>query len=302
MSGSVSGPVGGPAVGPAVGSSVEGMLEVFDVRPGTDHVYTGTSDGGNRRVVDGSQLLGQAIVAASKELPDHRVRSAHAVFARAVDDERPVRFDVDVAHRGRTFAAATVTVSQGDRRCATVDTLLDVPGGDVVRHAAALPPVGTPDDAVPFDMPMVGRELRLVGLSDPNDPDEVGPPVLDAWLRYRPIPGRDDLARALVAHYTGHLSISTTLRPHAGVGTAQAHEGLSTAVMTITVAFHDPVAWDDWLLYHHESTQVGGGMSYVRGQVFTGEGALIASFTQEGMIRRFADDPVVASLPVAARL
>ncbi len=283
-------------------SSVDGMLRVFDVEPDGDGRYSGTSDGGNRRVVDGSQLLAQAIVAASKELPDHRVHSAHAVFTRAVDDERAVRFDVDVTHRGRTFAGALVTVSQGDRRCATVDLLLDTPGDDVIRHSDVLPPVGHPDEAVPYDMPMVGRELRMVGVDDPNDPDEVGPPVLDAWLRYRPVPSRPDLARALVAHFTGHLSISTTMRPHRGVGTAMSHHHLSTAVMSITVSFHDPVSWDGWLLYHHESTQVGGGMSYVRGQIFTEEGALLASFVQEGMIRWFADDASARTMPTVARL
>ena len=251
--------------GRAGGSSVERMLAVFDVEPEGGGRYTGTSDGGNRSVVDGSQLLGQAIVAASKELPDHRVQSAHAVFTRTVDDVRPVRFDVDVTHRGRTFAGAVVTVGQGDRRCATVALLLDTPADDVIRHSAVLPPVGHPDEAVPYDMPMVGRELRLVGVDDPNDPDDVGPPVLDAWLRYRAVPVRSDLARALVAHFTGHLSISTAMRPHRGMGTALSHHHLSTAVMSITVSFHDPVSWDGWLLYHHESTQVGGGMSYVRG-------------------------------------
>jgi acyl-CoA thioesterase II len=287
---------------PDGGSSVDGMLEVFDVTPDGDQLYVGTSDGGNRRVVDGSQLLAQSVVAASKEFPDHRVRSAHAVFTRAVDSEGPVGFDVDVVHRGRSFAGALITVTQAGRRCATVDLLLDTPTADVIRHAASPPPIGSPADAIPYDMPLEGRELRLVGMSDPNDPDEVGPPVLDAWLRYRPVPDRDDLAKALIAHFTGHLSISTTMRPHRGVGTALAHKGVSTAVMSITVTFHDPVAWDGWLLYHHESTQVGGGMSYVRGQVFTEEGALLASFTQEGMIRDFGDDPVPRTLAADARL
>jgi len=287
---------------PEAGSSVEGMLEVFDVVPDGAHRYVGTSDGGNRRVVDGSQLLAQAVVAASKELPDHQVRSAHAMFTRAVDSEGQVVFDLDVVHRGRTFAGALVAVGQGGRRCASVDLLLDTPTPDVIRHAAALPPVGSPDDATPYDMPLEGRELRMVGTRDPNDPDEVGPPILDAWLRYRPVPTRDDLCRALIAHFTGHLSISTTMRPHRGVGTALAHERLSTAVMSISITFHDPVEWDGWLLYHHESTQVGGGMSYVRGQVFTEQGALLASFAQEGMIRAFGDDPVPRGLPADARL
>jgi len=290
---------GGPQ---AAGSSVEAMLEVFDVHGVGDHRYVGTSDAGARRVVDGSQLVAQAVVAASKELPDHRVRSAHAVFTRAVDDERSVWFDVDVTHRGRTFGGAVITVGQGGRRCAAVAVLLDTPTGDVIRHAAEPPDVVPPAGAVRYDMPMVGRELRLVGTDDPNDPDEVGPPVLDAWLRYHPVPTRDDLARALIAHFTGHLSISTTMRPHRGVGTALAHERVSTAVMSLTVTFHDPVAWDGWLLYHHESTRAGGGMSYVRGQVFTEGGTLLASFCQEGMIRSFGDDPAAGRLPAAARL
>jgi acyl-CoA thioesterase II len=287
---------------PTVESTLDGMLQVFDVRPDGEGRYAGTSDGGARRVVDGSQLLGQAIVAASKELPDHTVRSAHAVFTRAADDERALWFEVDVTHRGRTVAGALVAVGQGDRRCATVSLLLDTPTADVVRRAAPMPAVGGPADALPFDMPLPGRELRLVDLADPNDPDEVGPPVLDAWLHYDRVPDRPDLARALVAHFTGHLSVSTTFRAHPGVGTAQAHRTLSTAVMTITVAFHDPVTWDGWLLYHHESVQVGGGMSLVRGQIFTEQGTLVASFSQEALIRPFESGSATLTLPVEARL
>src|SRR5665213_2427302 len=72
--------------------------------------------------------------------------------------------------------------------------------------------------------------------------------------------------------------------------------------MSITVTFHEPVAWDGWLLYHHESTQVGAGMSFVRGQVFTEEGVLLASFSQEGMIRGFGSDPDARAVPADARL
>jgi acyl-CoA thioesterase len=55
--------------------------------------------------------------------------------------------------------------------------------------------------------------------------------------------------------------------------------------MTITVSFHEPFAWDGWILYSHDSTQVGAGMSYVRGAVHTEQGELIASFAQDAMIR-----------------
>lgn len=51
------------------------------------------------------------------------------------------------------------------------------------------------------------------------------------------------------------------------------------------MSFHEPVGWSDWLLYTHDSTQAGAGMSYVRSTVHTETGELIASFTQEALIR-----------------
>ncbi len=286
----------------SVPSTLEGMLAIFDVEPVGEHRYRGTSDGGSRSVVDGSQLLAQAIVAVSISLPRHLVRTAHAFFVRAVDAERPLEFAVDVLHEGRTFASAVVTVSQGGRRCASVTVLSDVAHPDVIAHEHPMPVVGAPADAIPCHMPMDGRDLRLVGIEDPNDPEETGPPIIDAWLHYEPVPTRADLAKALIAHFTGHLAISTTMRSHQGLGTAMAHDTVSTGVMSISITFHEPVAWDGWLLYHHESTQVGGGMSYVRGQVFTEQGALLASFSQDGMIRAFVADSTDAARPVSARL
>ncbi len=114
-------------------SSLSRMLDIFDVEPIGDSQFTGVSDGGGRRVVDGSQLLAQAIVACSKTFPNHTARSAHAVFLRVVDDERPLQFNVDVIHEGRTFAGAVVSILQGGPRCASVTVLMDVEQPDVIQ-------------------------------------------------------------------------------------------------------------------------------------------------------------------------
>ena len=268
--------------------SVAGLLELFDARPDGDDRFiadTGIAAEDERQVVEGTQVLAQVIVAVAKRFPEKSVRSAHAVFARAVLVGPPVEFDIDVVAEGRSTATAVVSVSQNGRRTITVTTLLDVPSDDVIRHQLARPEVAAPADANDGSMPMAGRQLRLVDVVDVNSPDEVGPPELYAWLHYDPIPTRDDLAKALIAYFTGHLGISTTMRAHEGIGTAQSHLTVSTAPMTVTVSFHEPVSWTGWLLYTHESTQVGAGMSYVRGAVHTQEGELIASFGQEALIR-----------------
>ena len=268
--------------------SVAGLLDLFDAQPdGTDRFAADTGIAGQdgRQVVEGTQVLAQAIVAVAKRFPDKSVRSAHAVFSRAVTVGPPVDLVLDVIAEGRSTATAIVAVHQGGRRCLSITVLADVPTGDVIRHHLPRPDVGAPADAHFSEMPMTGRELRVVDVVDVNSPDEVGPPELYAWLHYDPIPSRDDLAKALLAYFTGHLGISTTMRPHEGIGTSQAHLTVSTAPMTISVAFHEPVRWEGWLLYSHESTQVGAGMSYVRGAVHSEEGELLASFAQEGLIR-----------------
>lgn len=287
----------------AVQWALTDLLDLFDARPDGDGRFvadTGLAGIDERQVVEGTQVLAQAIVAVAKRFPDKSVRSAHAVFARAVVVGGPVEFDIDIVHEGRSTATVTVSAVQNGRRCVTVTVLADVPSPDVIRHQLPRPDVAGPGDANLSPMPMTGRELRLVDVIDVNSPDEVGPPELYAWLNYDPIPAREDLAKALIAYFTGHLGISTTMRAHAGIGTSQSHLTVSTAPMTVTVSFHDPVAWTGWLLYSHESTQVGGGMSYVRGSVHTEEGRLIASFTQEALIRPLRQTDT--SIAVEARL
>jgi acyl-CoA thioesterase-2 len=269
--------------------SVEGLLDLFDVQPDGENRFiaqTGLAGDDERQVVEGTQVVAQVIVAVAKRFPDKSVRSVHAVFARAVMvGAGPLELEIDVVSEGRSTATAIVAAKQNGKRCITMTVLADVPTDDVIRHHMPRPEVAGPAEANNAEMPMVGRELRLVDVVDVNSPDEVGPPELYAWLHYDPIPTRDDLAKALIAYFTGHLGISTTMRAHQGIGTAQSHLTVSTAPMTITVSFHEPVRWDGWILYTHESTQVGAGMSYVRGAVHTEAGELLASFAQDALIR-----------------
>jgi acyl-CoA thioesterase II len=308
-------------------SALERMIAIFDVEPAGPGLvrFSGDSDGGGRPVVDGSQILAQSLVAASKALPGRTLRHAHALFVCAADPAKPLEFTVTPVRAGRSFASAMVTVRQGDRTCTTGTVLLDYPQPDVIRHdrwpgprppaPAPRPPPHSPftfppsparltgpEAAHPADLPMRGRQVRIEGVREHNSPDEVGPPVMDAWLHYDTLPRRDDLRRALLAHFTGHLSVSTTMRAHPGIGTSQAHHTVSTAVMAIGVSFHDSVRWDGWIRYHHESTYAGAGMSYVRGQVLTGEGRLVMSFTQDAMIRAMEPGGPATSVPAGSRL
>ena len=75
------------------------------------------------------------------------------------------------------------------------------------------------------------------------------------------------------------------MRPHAGVGQAQAHVSVATGVVSHTLTFHEPCSAGAWLLLAQHSPHAGGGRSYGRADVFREDGTLVASFVQDGMIR-----------------
>lgn len=271
------------------------LIDVLDVRPDGDCRYVSVARDDHRRpVVEGSQMLGQAIVAAGRHAPGRRVASAHMVFLRAADARRPLAVELEELSAGRTFTGLTARVCQDGRVCASGTLLLGVPSVDVIRHEAAAPDTAGPYDSEPYDMSVTGRDLRIVDGAYTGDPAApVGPPTLDAWVRFRTVPFDPCLHAALLAQFTGHLSIAAALRPHAGIGQDQAHRTISTAINAIGISFHADVHADRWMLYRHRSTFAGDGMTHAECRVHDESGSLLASFTVDAMVRPFAPGTAV---------
>lgn len=270
------------------------LLRVLDVQPDGGGRFVGaTHHDGGRAVVEGSQLLAQALVAGGRLAPGRRCVSGHLVLARPADPAVPLAFEVEELAHGRTKTNLLVDVRQEARRCATALLLLDVTAPDVLRHAAPAPPCPGPADSPPFDMRVTGRDVRIVDAAYTGDPAApIGPPVIDAWVRYRDVPDDPYLHAALLAQFTGHLSIAAAMRPHAGIGERDAHHTLSTGVNAIALSLHADVRADRWMRYHHHSTFAGDGMTHSECRVYDEPGALLASFSVDAMVRRFADGRV----------
>jgi acyl-CoA thioesterase len=277
------------------------LVDVMDVRPTDEGLgFFGVPRSDERRpVVEGSQMLGQAIVAGSRHAAGRRLMSASMIMLRAADARQPLRFELVELSSGRTFAALSAQVLQGERLCAAGTLLLDTPSDDVIRHAAAAPDVPGPYECPPYDMGVTGRDIRVVDGAYSNDPDEPsGPPTLDAWVRFRHVPDDPALHAGLLAQFTGHMSIAAALRPHEGVSQDQAHHTLSMAINSISLSLYGPVKVDDWLLYHHHSTFAGAGTTHAENRVYDLDGALVASFSVDAMVRPL---PSGAKGPMDAR-
>jgi len=267
------------------------LVDILDVRPEGNGCFSSVARAdADRPVVEGSQMLGQAIVAASRQAPGRRAVSASMVFLRVADAARPLTLCLDPLSRGRTFTTSAVSVLQDGRVRATGTVLLGETAPDVIRHAAPPPPAPGPDGSEPYDMGVTGRDVRIVDGAYTGDPDApVGPPVLDAWVRFADLPEDPALHVGLLAQFTGHLPIAAALRPHAGIGQDAAHRTLSTAINAIALSVHAEVHADRWMRYHHHSTFAGDGMTHAECRVYDEPGALLASFAVDAMVRPFAD-------------
>jgi acyl-CoA thioesterase II len=272
---------------PAWGDAAE-LVRLMDVESLGDRSFLGPAYGDTpRNVVEGGQLLGEAIVAASKSVPGQRVTSASMIFSKAASFDAPVDLDVDVLRGGRTFSTVEVRATQdGSFRSAAL-LLMNATTPSVIDYSAPMPDVPGPEDAVPFDFGVTGRDIRVVdGAYDP-DPDRVGPAELYIWIRFKDAPAEPYLHAALVAQPTTHWTIAAAMRPHKGFGESMAHVSLSTGVMKTTIAFHDDVDVTDWLLYANPAIYAGQGLAQGEGRVYTQEGRLVASYSAQVMIRAF---------------
>jgi len=263
------------------------LVQLLDVMPVATLSYVGTPRvRPGRAVAEGSQTLAQAIVAAMKHVPDRRVVSAHMAFCRPVDANLPLEFVIEEHAVHRTMATLGLRVTQTSKTCAAGTVLLDAGADDVMRHAAAHPDTPRPYGCESWDASMTGRDIRLAGGANQALAVSVGPPTLDAWVRFGAAPDLQYLHTALAIHFMGRLSISAAMRPHEQVALSAAHRTLSTAVNAISVTFHADVRADRWLLYRHHSTFAGDGMTHSECRVYTETGDLVASFTVDAMVRR----------------
>ncbi|WP_280259333.1 acyl-CoA thioesterase [Nocardia abscessus] len=240
-------------------------------------------EGSNQRLphqrLFGGQLLGQFVRAASLIRPDKSVKSLHVLFVREGKSDVPLHYTVEPEHDGRSFATLTMTARQRGRTIATcMASLHSAEDGREHQSARAAVPMPGPQSRVHLDL--LPWETRSV--TDLDDP-AAQPAEYELWMR---TPGAGNvLGPALIAYATDLNVVGTALRPldgfdHRGNGTA-----FTSAPTSHTVWFHRPFDTEDWLLLRHFGTVIAHGRCFGRGDVLTADGALVASFAQEALLR-----------------
>ncbi|MCG8312657.1 MAG: DUF427 domain-containing protein [Pseudomonadales bacterium] len=277
------------------------LLQLLDVKPVAENRFLSEPypnppigsfieklKGTRRSVVEGGHQLAQSIVAASKAVPDQRVTSASMIFSKVASFEVPLDVEVETLRQGRSFSTLEVKTLQHEKMCSTGIVLMDASSEDKIRKSMPMPKVPGPEEAIPLDMKVTGREIRVVEGAYTNEIDHMGPPEIYAWIRFRDAPEEAFLNAALMTQATTHWTIAAALRPHPGLSQALAHVSLSTGPLKADISFHDDVDVSQWMLYVNDAVYTGKGQAQGVGKIFAIDGRLLATYSVHTMIRSFA--------------
>lgn len=282
---------------------VGGLIRLLDVVPGDQagH-FTGVRKSNGIGRVFGGQVVGQALMAAAKTVPEDRlVHSLHCYFLRPGNEDHGIDYEVAADMEGRSFSNRHVTARQQEKiiYSMTASFHRDERGP---AHAAAMPDVPPPEELLSLRDLMKVHEFpagpalrRMAAQPGPLDfrpvgmiqqgilPDRLEPEAL-CWMRIGrgPLGISQAFQRTLLAYVSDLLLLATAYRPH---GIQIGGPEVVSASIDHSIWFHGDVECGEWLLYAMDSPFAGGGRGFARGAFFTADGRLIASVAQEGLIR-----------------
>ncbi len=283
-------------------TAVDQLLELLDLEPIEVNIFRGNSPADSWQRVFGGQVLGQALVAATRTVDDKRMtHSFHAYFLRPGDPKIPILYEVERARDGRSFTTRRVVAIQHGRPIFNMSASFHT-GEDGFDHQIEMPDAPPPEglksmhelraeiaDQLPADMSRWLSRERPIELRPINPRDHLNPsklaPNQSVWVRATDaLPDVMSLHQCILAYASDMTLLDTSLLPHAASGLLD--QTVQMASLDHAMWFHRPFRADEWLLYVQDSPSAFGSRGLNRGSLFTREGLLVASVAQEGLIRR----------------
>lgn len=281
---------------------VDTLLHLLNVEQLDRRLFRGRGDGGETLGrIYGGQVIAQALASAYRTVEDRRCHSLHAYFIRPGDPTRPVIYDVDLARDGGSFTTRRIAAIQNGQPILHMAASFqkEEPQFDYQRPM--------PDDAPDPDalesrverrdrilprIPEARREDFMrsspIELREVEDRDPFAPQIASdrhcIWFRLSRPAEMSEITRQLVLAYASDMyMITCATRP---VGESFYTGELIAASLDHSIWFHRPSDFSDWHLYEMETPSVHGSRGLTRALIYDQSGTLVASTTQEGLMRR----------------
>ena len=253
--------------------------------------------------VFGGQVLGQSLHAAYQTVPEDRIaHSMHGYFILGGDINVPINYQVDDIRDGKSFTTRRVVAFQKGKAIFNMAASFQL-NQEGVNHQINMPNVLTPD-------------LLLTDLQQAIHLKKIDPERYEKLLKshpqvfeFRPIEKatflktRNSLPKShvwfktkekfnakisfqhqLLAFASDYSLLLTSTLPHREklFGKKIFYASLDHAIW-----FHRQFKIDEWLLYSMQSPSASNSRGFTLGSIFNQEGEMVASVSQEGLIRTY---------------
>lgn len=274
------------------------LLTFLEVERIDKYLFIGKSPKRPSRVF-GGQVLAQALNSAIRTVDEGRVaHSMHAYFLRPGNPAKQIVYEVDPIRDGRSFTTRRVVAKQDGVPIFNTSVSFQVEE-EGLSHRIDMPDVPEPETLDSdhefwlemarkhperFDAPRIHAiERKPVLRRDILDP-QPQEPVQHIWFR-----ALGELADDIKTHQTilafmsDFALLGAALLPHPYTGMS---EEMQMASLDHAIWFHRPFRADEHLLYTMDSPTAGGSRGFSRGSFYTRDGELVASTTQESLLRQ----------------
>ncbi len=280
---------------------IDSLLHILDLEQLEQDLFRGVSPDIGWQRVYGGQVLGQALVAAARTVKgDRQPHSLHAYFLIGGDPSHPIIYDVERTRDGGSFTNRRVKALQHGRTIFSMSVSFHGQE-DSYDHQSEMPDVPAPEDLpsvadmmtklmdrLPENMQRYWKKKHPVDMRPVEftrylnrEPHE---PVQNIWMRTNgTLPDNPELHKCVLAYASDFTLLDTALIAH---GKLLFDSDIQLASLDHALWFHRPFRVDEWLLYSQDSPSAFGSRGFCRGSVFNRQGQLVASVTQEGLMRR----------------
>jgi len=256
-------------------SDTADMLAILELEQIDQDLYRANHIVSQDRPLYGGQVAAQALAAAGATVsPERWPHSLHGYFLSPGDSHRPTLFRVERDRDGRSVYARRVIAIQSGQVIFNLAASFQQPQAGPEVQLSVMPQVPAPTELPVHTFPrQMAFDVRVVT----TGPDEAPYPTR-FWARCRAGLPAGVLLHACVLTYLSDAS--TGLVDHL------APDWHPAASLDHALWLHRSVSLDEWVLVDLVGHALTGGRGLYTGSVFSSDGMLVATISQEMIFRR----------------
>ena len=282
--------------------NIKDLIALLNLEDLGENIFSGNSVTIGSPHVFGGQVLAQSINAAYKTIPENRfLNSLHSYFLEAGDLTIPIKYHVEVMRDGGSFSTRRVTAKQNDKTIFILAASFHKKEDGFEHQTTFDKDIKQPEELLSWQdmleqfgdfLPKslkhflsIERPIEFKPLHVPNplDPEDL-PAKEEIWFKLKGDVQKMDLQmkHQILTYISDYNVLNAAFNPNA----SQYNFGnTQTASLDHSMWFFRDFEFDDWMLFSAESPNAYGARGLSKGNIFTRDGKLVASFAQEGLLR-----------------